>query len=174
MTPPPLPRPSPEVSGERSVWRFNVTVCADNFRPVFLSTWEWVYASNLPCLQRVTRERETSKRHLRGAHIVLITAILLPQRFRRRTALLHIMNCLFYVDLYLQFLYLLNVKRWETFWSPGQVLASREGSYSVELISSQIYRYSGLTSTVGGQSPATAASVAIQCAGMLFASELSW
>jgi hypothetical protein len=48
----------------------------DNSRPVStVSTWEWVYATNLSRLQR-----ETSKRHVGEAHSVVITAILLPQR----------------------------------------------------------------------------------------------
>jgi hypothetical protein len=49
----------------------------DNSRPVFctVSAWEWIYATNLPRLQR-----ETSKMHVREAHSVLTTAILLPQR----------------------------------------------------------------------------------------------
>jgi hypothetical protein len=60
----------------------------DNFRLVSftVSTWEWVYATNLSLLQRETREgerdRETSKRHVEEAHSILRTAILLPQRLR--------------------------------------------------------------------------------------------
>jgi hypothetical protein len=59
---------------------------ADNSRPVSftVNTWEWVYATNLTLLQRETRERErekeTRKRHVGGAHIVLTSVILLPQR----------------------------------------------------------------------------------------------
>jgi hypothetical protein len=55
----------------------------DNFRPVYftVSAWEWMYATNLPRLQRKTKEkeRETSKRNVREAHSLLMTAILLPQ-----------------------------------------------------------------------------------------------
>jgi hypothetical protein len=52
---------------------------ADNSRPVSfnVSTWEWVYATNLSRLERETREKETGKLHEEEAHSVLITAILL-------------------------------------------------------------------------------------------------
>jgi hypothetical protein len=61
---------------------------ADNSRLLSftVSSWEWVYATNLSRLQRETRERErerereTSKRHVGEAHSILTTAILLPQR----------------------------------------------------------------------------------------------
>jgi hypothetical protein len=45
---------------------------ADNSRPVSFTVraWEWVYAKNLPPLQRYTREGESSKQHV-GAHSVL-------------------------------------------------------------------------------------------------------
>jgi hypothetical protein len=54
---------------------------ADNSRPVSftVSAREWVYATNLSRVQRKTRERETSRRHVGEAHSVLTTAILLPQ-----------------------------------------------------------------------------------------------
>jgi hypothetical protein len=50
---------------------------ADNSRPMFftVSTWEWVYATNLSRLQR-----ETSKQHVGKIQSVQTTAILLPQR----------------------------------------------------------------------------------------------
>jgi hypothetical protein len=57
---------------------------ADNSRPLYftVSVWERVYATDLSLLQRETREREreTSKCHVREAHSMLITTVLLPQR----------------------------------------------------------------------------------------------
>jgi hypothetical protein len=49
--------------------------------PFTVSPWEWVYAKNSPRLERETRERDTSKRHV-GKHSLLISAILLPQHLR--------------------------------------------------------------------------------------------
>jgi hypothetical protein len=66
---------------ENEAWKGNHRR-ADNPRSVSftVSAWGWVYATNLSRLQRETKERETSKRHVGEAHSVLITAILLPQR----------------------------------------------------------------------------------------------
>jgi hypothetical protein len=59
-----------------------VSIGADNSRPVSfaVSTWEWVYVTNVSRLKRETRECEKSKRLVVETRSVVTTAIILPQR----------------------------------------------------------------------------------------------